>query len=392
VKVWVAAEIDLSEAGGPQEHLIGRWTEFCKRGHDVTVFAPSPSQEIHRPLNFRFEPLRPMMRPRQIGFQQALFLDWRKRLAHGELPDVIYLRTGQWLFVPAVFAVRRSIPLISEINGNILANLQARNMVPALRTAAVRIEDWICRSSFKVLTVSPDLVDLFLHRSGVSSDCIVLSPCGVDTQQFRPPADADEISHARRHFGLSDGFLIGFVGVFEWWQNLPSVLHAVRALVNRVPGPWKLVLAGYGSQESLLRRLAVDLGIEDRVIFTGRIDPVDVPRLMQTFDIGLLPVRHFAAPVKFMQYAAMGLPTIYPSKPDLSWLGHAGAAYDPDAAADSPDSLAGVLAGLFADVGLRRALGVRSRELALRRFDWSAVVSQMEVILQSAKAGNADVR
>jgi glycosyltransferase involved in cell wall biosynthesis len=50
------------------------------------------------------------------------------------------------------------------------------------------------------------------------------------------------------------------------------------------------VIAGNGELEASLKQEALDLGISDRVIFTGYLD--DLPNLMQLFDIFVLPSLH----------------------------------------------------------------------------------------------------
>lgn len=75
-------------------------------------------------------------------------------------------------------------------------------------------------------------------------------------------------------------------------KGLTYLLQAFAKLPEKLPEKLprenlRLVIAGNGELETSLKQEAQDLGISDRVIFTGYLD--DLPNLMQLFDIFVLP-------------------------------------------------------------------------------------------------------
>jgi glycosyltransferase involved in cell wall biosynthesis len=75
-----------------------------------------------------------------------------------------------------------------------------------------------------------------------------------------------------------------------------GLTYLLKAFAGRTPSPsptgrgekeLRLVIAGTGELEASLKQEAQDLGISDRVVFTGYLD--DLPNLMQLFDIFVLP-------------------------------------------------------------------------------------------------------
>lgn len=70
----------------------------------------------------------------------------------------------------------------------------------------------------------------------------------------------------------------------------------------------RLVIAGNGDLESSLKQEAQDLGIGDRVIFTGYLN--DLPNLMQLFDIFVLPSLQEACSLACAEAMSQGKPVV----------------------------------------------------------------------------------
>ena len=70
----------------------------------------------------------------------------------------------------------------------------------------------------------------------------------------------------------------------------------------------RLVIAGNGELETSLKQEAQDLGISDRVIFTGYLD--DLPNLMQLFDIFVLPSLQEACSLACAEAMSQGKPVV----------------------------------------------------------------------------------
>ena len=80
-----------------------------------------------------------------------------------------------------------------------------------------------------------------------------------------------------------DELVIGTVAPLRPEKNIGRLLQAFAALDGTVPT--RLVVAGDGTERRILGKLACELGIADRVIFTGQVDPEEV---LGTFDIFVL--------------------------------------------------------------------------------------------------------
>jgi L-malate glycosyltransferase len=101
-------------------------------------------------------------------------------------------------------------------------------------------------------------------------------PNGVDAARFSAPVRDAVPGFTRRPGEL----VIGTVAPLRPEKNLGRLLRVFAMLESA--STLRLVVAGDGSERSLLERRAAELGIAERVIFTGRTAPESV---LGTFDI-----------------------------------------------------------------------------------------------------------
>jgi len=110
-------------------------------------------------------------------------------------------------------------------------------------------------------------------------------PDGVDTEQFRPRPEED----LRRQHKLDGVTVIGVLGSLIWnprWQmcygwELVELIERLRDL------PVKGLVIGDGSGLEVLRAQCAARGLEDRIVFAGRIPYDDLPRYLNLMDICL---------------------------------------------------------------------------------------------------------
>lgn len=121
-----------------------------------------------------------------------------------------------------------------------------------------------------------------LAGRGIASTAV---PDGVDLRQFYPSDDGE----LRRKYGLEGFTVVGLLGSLVWntrWQmcyglELIGVMDRLRDL------PVKGVIIGDGSGLAELKRMAAAAGLEDRILFLGRIPYDDLPAYINMMDICL---------------------------------------------------------------------------------------------------------
>ena len=158
----------------------------------------------------------------------------------------------------------------------------------------------------------------------------------------------------------------------------------VRAL-PLLPPHVKLVLVGDGPDEEMLRALARELAVSDRLIITGRVDRYDVPKYRnRTFaDIFVCPSRSEGLQMSSLSAMAGYLPVVStqagglaeyiwdkkhnPDKPKTAWV------VDPD----SPEQIAEAVKDIMAHPDEVKQVTEANRAMILKTYNWDNIAVEM---------------
>jgi len=145
----------------------------------------------------------------------------------------------------------------------------------------------------------------------------------------------------------------------------------------------RYIVAGKGPEQTALEKLAKDLGLSDRVRFTGFIEEQDKWRLLRSADAYVMPSRfspdepHEGFGIAFLEAAACGIAAIGSNAggvPDAVLHGKTGLLVEPD----SPEELAHALMFLYLDADKRKEMGLAGRERVRTEFSPRAVALRFQ--------------
>lgn len=162
----------------------------------------------------------------------------------------------------------------------------------------------------RYVPMSGDLENWLVQHIRVASDKISQIYNGVDVTKFHPVEHKDLtlLPAAFRHTGL---IIIGTVGRQEEVKDPMTLLQAFIHWIKNNPDAatnTRLVLVGYGRLHQSLQEIASQAGVADWVWFAG--DRSDVAKLMQCFDIFILPSINEGVSNTILEAMATGLPVI----------------------------------------------------------------------------------
>ncbi|KAF0221830.1 MAG: Glycosyl [Geobacteraceae bacterium] len=155
-------------------------------------------------------------------------------------------------------------------------------------------------------TVSGDLRRWLVEEVRLPPHKVTHLMNGVDVDRLRPATDR---SIARRHAGFEPGeFLIGTIGRLDPVKDQATLVRAVTLLAARGIHGARALIVGGGPEEAKLKNLAFELGVADRVIFTG--ERQDVSELMSSLDVFVLPSIAEGISNTILEAMALGLPVV----------------------------------------------------------------------------------
>lgn len=127
----------------------------------------------------------------------------------------------------------------------------------------------------------------------------------IDINEYKySPVIANKL---RQEFHLENCIVVGHVGRFNPQKNHSFLIDIFSECVQRNSNT-KLLLVGDGEGRQKIQDKVRDLGIQDKVIFTGIRS--DVNELLQAMDVFVFPSLYEGLPVTMVEAQASGVPCI----------------------------------------------------------------------------------
>jgi len=167
-----------------------------------------------------------------------------------------------------------------------------------------KLDRFFLRFAKRVICVSDDIRELLL-RSGLPDSRTQLLPNGVDFDYFAEDAEAN----FRTDWEIGEReVLIGTAGRLSVEKGQINLVKAFALLPPEIRNNCRLVIAGSGPEENVLRSTAVKLGLETSVTLTSFIS--DMRSFYQAVDIFCLPSLREASPLTILEAAASHKPVV----------------------------------------------------------------------------------
>ncbi|SFU43475.1 PEP-CTERM/exosortase A-associated glycosyltransferase, Daro_2409 family [Nitrosomonas eutropha] len=226
-------------------------------------------------------------------------------------PDILHAHSPALNAIPALRVARQSgIPVVYEVRAfwEDAAVDHGTSREWGMRYRLTRsLENYALRHVDAITTICEGLRNDMIGR-GIAPEKITTVPNAVDIEQFASTYPADE--SLRERLGLKHKQVIGFIGSFYAYEGLDILLQALPLMSPHHPD-LRVLLVGGGPQDKQLRQLASQLGIEDKVIFTGRVPHDQVQYYYDLIDVLVYPrlsmrLTDLVTPLKPLEAMAQG--------------------------------------------------------------------------------------
>jgi sugar transferase (PEP-CTERM/EpsH1 system associated) len=303
---------------------------------------------------------------------QDIGVYWRLWLALKELnPSIVHTRNlaaleTQWLGVLMPGTKR-----VHGEHGRDIGDLDGRNWKYLALRKLMKL------MVHRYIAVSQDLASWLTDVVRVNPNSMRQIYNGVDQDFFFPPIDSDSKKGLPSWF-VSPGecIVLGTVGRLAEVKDQARVLEAMAIIFGKEPSlkdKIRLVMVGDGPLRSTLENQIERLDLGSHVLMTG--DRSDIPQLMKTMDIFVLPSLAEGISNTVLEAMATGLPVVATrtgGNPELVSSEISGLLFP---VGDS-ESLAEALLTLIASPQLRKGMGENALERIKMQFFWDNTVSE----------------
>jgi glycogen synthase len=247
---------------------------------------------------------------REIALMKQLEVRLEK-VARETRPDIIHAHSPVLNALPAIKIARKlGIPVVYEIRAfwEDAAVDHGSTSEGSLRYRATRrLETRAIQQVDHVFTICEGLRADIVSRS-IPPGKVTVIPNAVDVESFQLASPPDP--QLKEKLGLTGKIVVGFIGSFYAYEGLDLLLDALPELIHQRPNV-RVLLVGGGPQEANLRQQAERLGLDEHVVFTGRVPHKEVNRYYDLIDVLAYP-RHpmrlteLVTPLKPLEAMAQG--------------------------------------------------------------------------------------
>ena len=241
-----------------------------------------------------------------------------------------------------------------------------------------RVARWLYRRTAAVFAVSR-LIEARCREVGIAADTIHWIPGAADAR-FAASVDPKPI---REEFKLGDAPVIVSVARLAPNRGHELLLSGFRRLLAGLADA-RLLLVGKGETRPRLEQLVAELGLAERVIFTGYRDR-DLPAVLASADcFALMAAGSDDSCRAALEAMAAGLPVVarrVGALPETVLHGETGFLLDDD----TPDGVATALARVLADRERGRAMGLAGRRRVQEVFSPERSVETVERVYRSLR-------
>lgn len=283
------------------------------------------------------------------------------------------VRMPRWLRAPVVYESHGYAPDVASALPELVATALAPSRGKIERLAAREAHVWQAADGYVTITVglTEELTQRFGRRRhlAVIPDGVRLRPGEIDLEQ-------------------PTGNIVAYAGHLYAWKGVDVLLEALV----RVPEARGLIVGGHAAEPDLARTQAraAELGIADRVTFTGLVEPGRVPDLLRQASVLVLPNQasaistRFTSPLKLFEYMAAGRPIVASDLPSIREVLHDRV----DALLVAPgDALAlgEAIHWLLMDRTLARRLAAAAAK-AVPQYGWDQRATRLEALFKTVMA------
>ena len=371
----------LWESGGVARVAYDISHNLHENGHDVTVYTTNRSiYPSDLPTNratsvdgmnvYYFENLRKYIR----GVTPPVMPYRMPAVARREIAqfDVIHIHDHRTLLtvIASHYARKYGVPYVLQAHGALPQDTGSTRMK--------RLFDLLWAK--KVILGAAGVIALneteaARYRAlGVAEKKIAIVPNGIDFAEY-PNLPAR--GRFRAAWGIDGATkVVLYLGRLDPTKGIDLLIRSFAEVRREFDDAVLMLVGGDMGYNDEFRQRIRSLGLDDRVIFTGFVSKEDKMAAYTDADVFVTP-SFTGFPVTFLEACLCGTPIVTTGHGDLlGWVDNTvgfNTGY-------TPEALAGAIGRLLADDALRARFGEQAKELVRTRYNWQAIVHDIETL------------
>lgn len=380
-KILLSLDAWYPQVAGPNIVVTNYYRHLNENGNDCRIVVPSYGKKKDAAANAltKFEPLRCKGMHLPIGegggFCDALPSQDKKlkRFVKEFQPDILhshspfnlgkfYAEVGKKISAPSIFTFHTKFrdEFLRLTKSKVLTRYMMKRIMKA-----INLHDF-------VWTVSNGSAET-LREYGYKGEITVVRN---GTDMTVPENPEELVDWVNREYGLTDcENVMLFVGRIVAVKNLELVFRALQKVKERSKLPFKMVVVGNGLQLNDYKKQAEELGISDRVIFTGEItDRTKLKGFYLRANLFVFASEFDTASLCPLEAAAFSLPTLLVRDCPTSETIRDGVSGFCEV--NDSDAWAEKIIEIFSDRNKLEEVGANARKFVYR--SWQDVVNEVE--------------
>ena len=359
---------------------------LIKDGHEVTVVtyrdsADVPEYENDKGVNvYRVDNY--MIHPNN-------FIDWILQLNFNLVSkateiinkegDFDVIHAHDWLVANAAKTLKNAygIPVVATIH----ATEAGRNSGIHNDTQRyINDTEWMLTYEASEVIVNSNYMKNELQRLfGLPYEKINVIPNGVNLSNF---AGVERDYNFRRQYAMDNEKIILYVGRLVYEKGVQHLIAAMPKILSNYHDA-KLIISGRGGMMDELRQEASNLGLNDKIYFTGYLDSKQVQKMYKCADVAVFPSTYEPFGIVALESMLAGVPTVVSDVGGLDEIITHGVdgmkAYSGNA-----NSIADSVTALLYDHQLASNVSKKARQKVKEQFNWEKIAQDTHFTYEKA--------
>ena len=358
---------------------------LIKDGHDVTVvtyrdenlsyYENDKGVNVYRVDNYMIHPNNFVEWIMQLNF--AMIAKATELIQKNGAYDVIHAH--DWLVANAAMALKKSfdIPLVCTIH----ATEAGRNSGIHDETQRyINDTEWLLTYESSEVIVNSNFMKNDIQRLfGLPYDKIDVIPNGINLNNF---SGFERDYDFRRQYAMDNEKIILYIGRLVYEKGIQNLISAMPKILSNYNDA-KLIIGGKGGMLDELKAQVNNMGLGNKVYFTGYLDSNKVRKMYKCADVAVFPSTYEPFGIVALEAMLAGVPTVVSDVGGLDEIIQHGE-NGMKCYAGNPNSIADSVLGFLFDQQLAQNCSKKAKQKVKELYNWEKIAQDTHFTYEKA--------